>query len=170
MINRIDCVELGLTCANVCKVLNRRMNRRRVDQLCQSVFVSDLLTIPSIRRAIAEIQRDVIELGRRSTISRLLHAKSDSDTLAAWRSDLNRILHVFNVRSTTYSPTILTVHFQTELAINTHAAVSDIHRTIVERRNGTDRSNQWVSSHSSFFMFDSHRRFGLNQVYNFNYS
>ena len=117
-------------------------------------IVPDLLTIPSIRRAIAEIQRDVIELGRRSTISRLLHAKSDSDTLAAWRSDLNRILHVFNVRSTTFSPTILTVRFQTELAINTHAAVSDIHRTIVERRDGTDRSSQWVStSHSSFLMF-----------------
>ena len=115
-------------------------------------IVSDLLTIPSIRRAIAEIQRDVIELGRRSTISRLLHAKSDNDTLAAWRSDLNRILHVFNVRSTTYSPTILTVRFQTELAINTHAAVSDIHRTIVERRDGTDRSNQWVGSHTSFLM------------------
>ena len=78
-------------------------------------IVPDLLTIPSIRRAIAEIQRDVIELGRRSTISRLLHAKSDSDTLAAWRSDLNRILHVFNVRSTTFSPTILTVHSRLNL-------------------------------------------------------
>ena len=116
-------------------------------------IVSDLLAIPSIRRAIAEIQRDVIELGRRSTISRLLHAKGDNDTLAAWRSDLNRILHVFNVRSTTYSPTMLTVRFQTELAINTHAAVSDIHRTIVERRDGTDRSSQWVNSNFSFLMF-----------------
>ena len=38
MINRMDCVELGLTCADVCKVLNRGMNGRRVDQLSQSVF------------------------------------------------------------------------------------------------------------------------------------
>ena len=118
-INRMDCVELGLTCADVCKSF---------------------------------VQRDVIELGRRSTISRLLHAKSDSDTLAAWRSDLNRILHTFNMRRISYSPTPLTVCSWTALAINTQVAISDILRTIVKRRDGTGRSNQWVSSHTSFLM------------------
>ena len=36
--NRIDYVELGLACAEVCKALDRGMNGRRVDELSQSVF------------------------------------------------------------------------------------------------------------------------------------
>ena len=60
--------------------------------------------------------------------------------IAAWRSDLNRILHVFNVRPIASSFAPLTSHFQTELAMNTHMAVlntqhiaSEIHRTVAEQ-------------------------------------
>jgi hypothetical protein len=38
MINELDYIKLGLTCANVCEVLNRGMDRRRVDQPSQSVL------------------------------------------------------------------------------------------------------------------------------------
>ena len=38
MANRIDHVELGLACADVCRALDRGMNGRRADQLCRSVF------------------------------------------------------------------------------------------------------------------------------------
>ena len=50
------------------------------------------------QRTVVEIQRRVIKQSRRNAVSRLFHAKSDKETIAAWRSDLNRILHIFNVR------------------------------------------------------------------------
>jgi hypothetical protein len=51
------------------------------------------------RRTLAEIQSKVIEKGKRNVVSRLFHVKSDKETIAAWKSDLNKILLVFNVRS-----------------------------------------------------------------------
>jgi hypothetical protein len=36
--NRIDCVELGLACADVCRTLDRGMNGRKADQFNRSVF------------------------------------------------------------------------------------------------------------------------------------
>lgn len=38
MIDEVGYVELGLTCAEVCKALDQGMNRRRVDQLSQSTL------------------------------------------------------------------------------------------------------------------------------------
>ena len=38
MIDKVDYVELGLTCAEVCEALSRGMDRRRADQLSQSVL------------------------------------------------------------------------------------------------------------------------------------
>ena len=40
---------------------------------------------------------EIVESGDRNVASRLFHAKNDKDKIAAWRLDLNRILHVFNV-------------------------------------------------------------------------
>ena len=40
MISKVDYVELGLTCADVCKALDRGTNRRRVNQLSQSVLTA----------------------------------------------------------------------------------------------------------------------------------
>jgi len=37
MLNKLDYVELGLACADVCKALERGMNGRRADELSQSV-------------------------------------------------------------------------------------------------------------------------------------
>ena len=42
MANKADYVELGLTCANVCKALDRGMNGKRLDEISQSV--SDAIT------------------------------------------------------------------------------------------------------------------------------
>ena len=36
--NKVDYVELGLTCADVCEALHRGMDGRRGDQLGQSVL------------------------------------------------------------------------------------------------------------------------------------
>jgi len=51
------------------------------------------------RRTVAEIQRNIVERAKRNAVTRLFHAKNDKETIATWRLDLNRILHVFNVRS-----------------------------------------------------------------------
>ena len=38
MVNKVDYVELGLACADVCNTLERGTNGRRVDQLSQPVL------------------------------------------------------------------------------------------------------------------------------------
>ena len=114
----------------------------------------------------AQIQRAAVEPKKRNAISRMFYAKKDEATIAAWRSDLDRILHVFEVHSVVHSLlTLLTVHLQTELALHTHAAVSnvrqgvanthelvsDIHRAVVKRQDGTNITNQVVGSY--YFLF-----------------
>ena len=112
-------------------------------------------------RAVAAIQRRVVKQSKRNVISRHLHAKNDKDKIAAWRLDLNRILHVFNVRSIALwgDCSALTLYSQTELLMNTHAVVSglehnvtnthtmvhDIHRTIVGGQGGNGNNESLVS-------------------------
>ena len=83
----------------------------------------------------AEIQRKAINQSGRNPAARLLHAKNDKETIAAWKLDLNRILHTFNVRSIIPVWLLLTGHFQTELAMNTHVIASDIHHGVVTIHN-----------------------------------
>jgi hypothetical protein len=101
---------------------------------------------------VADIQRNVVKQGKRNGISRHIHARNDKERIAAWKLDLNKILHVFNVRSVVSLWLLLTVHPQTELAINTHLTVSsthilvsDIHRTIVQVQEGSGGKNVAVS-------------------------
>ena len=51
------------------------------------------------RRTVAEIERKIVEQGQRNVFSRFFHAKEDKEAMAAWKLDLNRILHIFNVCS-----------------------------------------------------------------------
>ena len=51
------------------------------------------------RRTVAEIQRKIVNQGGRNAASRLFHAKNNKEMIATWRSDLDTVLHVFNVRS-----------------------------------------------------------------------
>jgi hypothetical protein len=59
---------------------------------------TDPLTDIINRRTVTEIQRKVVKQGKRNPISRFILAKSNKDKIAAWRQDLVRVLHVFNVR------------------------------------------------------------------------
>jgi len=52
-------------------------------------------------RTVARIQEKIIEKGGRNLLSRLANATNDKETITTWKLDLNRILHVFNVRSVT---------------------------------------------------------------------
>ena len=62
-------------------------------------LLDDSLTRCLDRRTVAKIQKNVVKQGKRSAISRFLYAKIDKDAIVTWRQDLNRILHIFNVRS-----------------------------------------------------------------------
>jgi hypothetical protein len=87
---------------------------------------------------LAEIQRRLIKMGKQNVASRLIHAKSGKEKITGWKSDLSKILLVFNVRFVVFVWLLLTVHSQTELAINTHVAVSDI-------RHGVATTNTIIS-------------------------
>lgn len=81
-------------------------------------------------RTVTEIQREVIKRGKQNTISRLFHA-NDKEIIATWRLDLDRILHIFNVRSVTSVWPLLTSRLQTKLGINIHVVDSDIRHEAV---------------------------------------
>ena len=124
----------------------------------------------------AQIQRSANEPKKRNPISRIFYANKDEATIAAWRSDLDRILHIFEVRSVVDSlSTLLTVRLQTELAlhthiavsdtheivsniregfVNTHELVSDIHRTILKDQQGADVRIQTVGNHRVLFIIE----------------
>ena len=119
MVNQRDYVELGLNCADVCRALERGTSGKKLDDLSQSVydainqltmwvqpeiygFDGSLTTLLNGRRAVAEIQRKVIKRNGRNTVTRLFNSKNDKETVTAWKLDLNRILHVFNVRSVNF--------------------------------------------------------------------
>ena len=50
---------------------------------------------------VAEIQKKVIKRGKRNPVSRFFRAKDDKEAIATWKSDLNGMLLVFNVRFAT---------------------------------------------------------------------
>ena len=89
-------------------------------------------------RTVTVIQKKVIKQGKRNAVSRTFHAKGDKDKILAWRQDLNGILHVFNVRAVSPARHPLTATFQTELTINTHMLVVDIHRNRNTLNTGED--------------------------------
>ena len=83
-------------------------------------------------RTLGDIRSRVTERSKQNAISRAFHAKNDSQTIASWRMDLNRILLVFNVRSVVFVLSALTVHSQTELGLNIYGTISDVHDGVME--------------------------------------
>jgi hypothetical protein len=113
---------------------------------------------------VVEIERKIIEQGKKNPVSRFFHAKSDKETIATWKSDLNRILHVFTVRSPSalfgsYQP----LRLQTELAVTTHIVVTDTHlkvadtQVVVENTHTTVTKTQIVAEDTHTMVADIHR-------------
>ena len=96
-------------------------------------------------RTVAKIQKKNVKRGNRSAVSRLLREKGDKEAIAAWNQELIRVLHVFNVRSVAPAWKPLLNFFQTELAINTHVLVADIHRNALAHRESSCSQNPSVS-------------------------
>ena len=82
----------------------------------------------------------MIKQSGRNAAIRFVSAKADGGTIAAWKSDLNRILHVFNVRLDVITWISLIVPFQTKLAMNTNITVADIHRDVSKIIDGQAHS------------------------------
>ena len=93
----------------------------------------------------AEIQKNIIKRGKRNGVSRMFHAKDEKQTIATWRSDLNRILHIFNVCSITPVRPPLTPRSQTELAINTNVTVSVVHHDVLNTQTVVSNTHVIVS-------------------------
>ena len=51
------------------------------------------------RRTLGGIQKKVVKQGARNPVLRLILTKGDKEKIAAWKQDLVRVLHVFNVCS-----------------------------------------------------------------------
>jgi hypothetical protein len=84
------------------------------------------------RSTLAEIQMGIIKKGKRNPVSRFFHAKNDKEAITGWKLDLTKILLVFSVSSVIVAWMLLTARYQTELALNTHTIVSDIHHIMVK--------------------------------------
>ena len=93
----------------------------------------DPVTTPN-HSTVTEIQENIIGKGERGLFSRLVRAKNDKETIAARKLDLNRILHVFNVRSVDFTWLQPMDSFRTELVINIRVAVSGMRHDISEIR------------------------------------
>ena len=94
----------------------------------------------------AEIERKVAKRRGRNAVSQFVHARDDKDSIAAWKLDLNRILHVFNVRSTIFTRLSLTVLSQTELAMNTHVTVSEMSQNVSWIRSDVSKIREEIGS------------------------
>ncbi|KAF9780512.1 hypothetical protein BJ322DRAFT_1164340 [Thelephora terrestris] len=118
-LNERDYFKLGLSCAGVCQALDRGLNGRRTDELSGSL----LGAIETLTTTIATIQKEIVEQGKRNST---FQAKNDKKMIADWGRDLDRILLIFH----------------TELSINNHMILLDIHRDVQACQGGTDRQHQ----------------------------
>ena len=122
MANEQDYVDIGLSCADVCKALEREVGGKELDDV--SKFVCDVIdqlttwveratyisyssTYHELdRRTVEKIQEKVMKRSGRHGISRFFCSSDDKDAIATWKSDLDWILRVFDVCSL---PSCLTV-------------------------------------------------------------
>ena len=80
----------------------------------------------------ADIQERVSEKNERNTLTRAFYAGSDKDAIVAWKQEFSKILQIFHVCSVDSVWSLLTVSFQTELAINTHVAITSGRREVTD--------------------------------------
>ena len=76
----------------------------------------------------------MIKQSGRNAALRFVLAKADGGMVAAWKSDLNGILQVFNVRPDIITWISLIVPFQTKLALNTNITTSDVLHNVLKIR------------------------------------
>ena len=93
----------------------------------------------------ADIQIKVAKQSKRNRISRAFHAKNDSQTIASWKVDLNRVLLIFNVSCIVPPWPALTIHTQTELGLNIYATASDVRDGVTKTHTAVAGTHEVVS-------------------------
>ncbi|KAF9783844.1 hypothetical protein BJ322DRAFT_1109693 [Thelephora terrestris] len=116
MINKPDCVELGLICADAYQVLARRVSESQAGQPSQAA----LKGINQLSMTVTEIQRQIVEWGKRNPISQHLHKKDDKKAISTWRSDLERFRRDLEART----------FASTEFAIDTDVNIPGVHHSV----------------------------------------
>ncbi|KAF9780525.1 hypothetical protein BJ322DRAFT_1213636 [Thelephora terrestris] len=122
--NDQEYVKLGLSCANVCRALDRGLNGRRTEDLSGCL----LGAIDTLTTTVAAIQNAIIQQGKQGPASPPFHTKHDKEKIAAWGRDLDRILLIFN----------------TELSINNHVMLLDIRRDVQTGQGSADGRTQSI--------------------------
>ena len=133
--------------------------------------ISDTYSEPSTenpeRRTVEEIQGKVVKRSRRNVVSRLVHAKYDKEKITAWKLDLNRILHVFNVCAVIHMWIISHCPLADRACgkhqcgrfrcpprcCEHHTMVSDMHRNMLKGLEGADNQHQSVSDICMLFRY-----------------
>jgi hypothetical protein len=108
---------------------------------------------------VTKIQGKVVKQGKRNGFHRFVVSKTDKDKITSWKQDLNRVLHVFNVRSigsVGNSFANLAAAFQTELAIDTNMAVTDT-KTIATDTKTIATDTKTVVTDTQTMVADIHR-------------
>ena len=126
--NKQDYLELGLNCADICTALVQGMDGKRPEDLSRSVCdaISKLTMwvkapVPQVEQyaddapdhpsAATDIRKNAVKKSERGHVSRLLHTKDDKDKIVAWKAELDRILHVFNVRPVAFASSSSSISF-----------------------------------------------------------
>ena len=92
----------------------------------------DLLAKPPTR-TVTEIQKHIVERGKRNAISRRHHAKDDRGAIAMWGLEFNRTLHIFHACFVISTLRSLTSTFQTQLGTNIRTTDSGTHQGVASK-------------------------------------
>lgn len=145
MANKISYVDLGLACANVCTALDRGMDGRKLDDLSQSVREAIAQLTMWVKLATHSSDGSLIPL---SIAERWRRSRRRSSRSVGGIWSLNFFMRRMtrkqlpggtqtSIGSFRSSPCVqsgligwlnITDAFQTELVVNTHVMVSDLHR------------------------------------------
>ena len=114
MVNNQDCVDLGILCAEVCDALRRGTGAKRkeelsepvrkaIDRLERWVYPAMCALRPSTNRgydhrSIREIERKLNKQAEKNKVVKYLTASNVKGKNAGWRSELNGMLQIFDVR------------------------------------------------------------------------
>ena len=79
-----------------------------------------------------EIREKVTKRSKRNVVSQLIHATNDKGMIAGWKSDLGRILQIFNVRPVIFHSVIVNRFLQIELTMNIQVTISDVNHRVLE--------------------------------------
>ena len=108
----------------------------------------DIFTAPFDCRTVAEIERMIVKRKRRRRVSQILRGKNlDKGAIAIWRLNLEKILHVFKVRSVAFIRPLPTFCFQTELTTSAPAIAADTRDTLDPATIASDAHSKELTSH-----------------------